>query len=299
LRAELTARQPQVVTLHYSTLAWSRRGLPFAFIALTSALRLRYRVLVWAHDPLPNEPGWKGALRRTLKSAGLLAAALIANATAVSIRPEMLRWARSRFVARKLVYCASPTNIAVSTWRPPDDLFTVATFGIAVGTEAHEAGPFAVIARALREKIGPFRLRLLGARTTTEKPPLATELEALGIECDVPGYLEPDELANRLAASHVFLSVRYELSTRSGTVAAALACGLPIVGVAGAETSEQLASTAVTRPLHDWTGIANAIATLAATPSELVAMSARSTALSVAEYSWEPGVAILRTLAAR
>jgi glycosyltransferase involved in cell wall biosynthesis len=297
LGTELATRRPRVVTLHYSTLAWGRRPSPFGLVALTVALRLRYRVLVWVHDPaLPETSDARSRILRVVKSIGLTTAALMANATAVSIRPEKLPWARRRLVARKVLYCASPTNMSTAAWQPPDDRFTVATFGIAVGTEAHEAGPLRLIAQSLRDAVGPFRLRLLGARSSSARPPLADELEGIGVECDVPGYLEPDELASRLAASHIFVSVRYELSTRSGTVAAALACGLPIAGGAGPETSEELRAVALTTPFGEWEQLAHAIAALDDTA--LTAMAERSRALAASEYSWEPGIAVLQRLAA-
>jgi glycosyltransferase involved in cell wall biosynthesis len=284
--------RPDEIVLHYSHLAWSRRGLPIAFTALVLACRVRAPVVTWVHDPdRITESHAKYRLVSWLKAIALRNAVRVGGSAVISVHPSRVYWMRT-VLARRVAFCPSPSNIGGGPRVPPDDMFTVACFGVQVATLDREAEPILAIARELAAELGPFRLRLLGATGDRGLPKMVDDLTELGVEVDCPGRLDPTVLRERLAASHVFLVTRSGLTTRSGTLAAAFACGLPVVGMEGSETAEPIdrAGVVMTAP-NDWSGMAAALANLARDPGYQRELSARSTAVSEQYYSWERAAA--------
>lgn len=284
---EAARSRPDRFVVHYSHLAWSRRGLPFGFLVVVLWFRLHAPVTLWLHDPgLVAQGRIRYRIASAVKGVALHLAVQIAGTGVVSVSPAALPWA-NKSIKRRLAFSPSPSNIGTMHRTPLDDLFTVACFGQGIGTAGHERDPIARVSRVLVERVGPFRLRLLGA--LDEKPSaLIAELERLGITCDAPGLLDPDSLRDRLAASHVFLMVRSGLTTRSGTLGAAFACGLPVVGMTGPETAYPIGEAGVilVRP-GDWQAMAEALAALAGDPARQEELSLRSEAVAREHYSWE------------
>jgi len=278
---------PDCVVLHYSHLAWSRLGLPFGFLALVAWFRLRGPVTLWLHDPgLVGQHRLRYRAGSALKGCGLHLAVRVAGTGVVTVNPVALSWVTSS-LANRVVLCPSPSNVGGKNRVPPVDLYTVACFGQGIGNARHEREPLTRVAEALVDRIGPFRLRLLGA--SDEAPAsLLADLGRLGVTCDVPGFLPPDDLRDRLAASHAFLMVRSGLTTRSGTLGAALACGLPVVGMRGPETAPPLTDAGVIAMADgDWQAMADALTTLARDRALQEELSRRSQAVAREHYSWD------------
>lgn len=277
---------PDRIVLHYSHLAWSRRGMPFGFLAIVAWFRLCAPVTLWLHDPGPVAPGrMRYRIASAVKGLALNLAVRVAGTGVASVNPAALGWA-TRSIRRRLVLCPSPSNVGARARTPPEDLFTVTCFGQGVGTTQREQGPMGNVARSLTERIGPFRFRLLGA--LDERPRLVADLERLGVTCDAPGFLDSDSLRDRLAASHAFLMVRSGLTTRSGTLGAALACGLPVVGMSGPETAPPITDAGVILVADgDWEAMADALARLARDPTLQEELSRKSEAVAREHYSWD------------
>jgi glycosyltransferase involved in cell wall biosynthesis len=204
----------------------------------------------------------------------------------VSVEPSRVYWAMG-FIRNRLAFCASPSNVGHAQWNPPSDMFTVACFGIDVDIVHREGPPISHVAEELARLIGPFRLRVLGASRVNGRQSFVEHLHNLGVECDVPGYLEADVVAERLAASHAYLASRGPLSSRSGALAAALGCGLPIVGYAGPETGFPVSEAGVVFVgSGDAKLLAEALAALSGDVARQAELSRRSSAAAEASMSW-------------
>ncbi len=296
VRERLRAK-PDVTLVHYSHLAWSRRGGTARLLALVAMCRATSRVVLWVHDPgVQKGGGARRAVRGWAKGVGLRSAIRVAGRGVVTVDPSVIPWMR-RSLLRCVVLCPSPSNIGFGVRTPPTDLFTVSCFGIDVASTDAEKGPLEQVCRALVALVGPFRLRLLGARSDTEPLPLAAGLSALGVVCDVPGALPADQLRAHLAASHAFVVLRRELSSRSGTLAAALACGLPVVGMRGPETAPPIFDAGVVFAARDdWRGFANELSALRDDPARQAELSARSSGAATRSLSWEVAARVVMEL---
>jgi glycosyltransferase involved in cell wall biosynthesis len=287
LRA-LWLHRPRRFLIHYSQLAWSRRGLPFGLLLLVAACRVFAPGCVWVHDP--DRVSTRRLLRHRLASAvkgvGLRSATRIAGMSVVSVEPSRIYWAKG-VIRNRLAFCASPSNVGHAQWNPPSDMFTVACFGIDVDVVHREGPPISHVAEELARLIGPFRLRVLGTSRANRTESFVEHLQMVGVECDAPGYLEADAVAERLATSHAYLAARGPLSSRSGALAAALACGLPIVGYAGAETGFPVNQAGVVFVgSGDAKLLAEALAALSGDVARQAELSRRSSQAAAASMSW-------------
>lgn len=277
---------PQLLVLHYSHLAWSRRGLPIGLIRVVLRARRLGPVLLWVHDPgridgrLPRQ-----RLASAAKAAGLWAASRLSAATVLTVHPSRVYWMRLQ--SHTTYFCPSPTNISSPPPTPPPDIFTVACFGIGLTSQPFVIARLRLIARRLTERIGPFRLRIVGSNEPIPRASLDYFLK-LGVTVDVVGELNSRETGERLAAAHVFLHIRGPVTSRSGTLAAAMACGLPVVGMSGEETGPPLDAGALFLvEADDIDAAADALAVLARDDDKRAQLSAASKSVAAAHYSWQ------------
>ncbi len=241
LRHQLRQAQSDCVLLHYSHLAWSRRGLPFGFLVVFGVCRSVTSTTVWVHDP--SRIGGRSLKHRAatfVKGAALRLAYRCGRGIVVSVEPTAVYWLGKR--SDDVAFVPSTGPLGRHDWAPVSGPFTLACFAQTQYSNDADKLLFAV-AVGLRDRIGPFKLRLLGAGAVD--PSFEDRLRKAGIELECPGYLERDALAEALRTSHAFLMTRAPLSSRNSSVAAALACGLPVTGNFGPETSEQLRQAAL------------------------------------------------------
>ncbi len=286
--------RPSFVLLHFSQMAWSRRGLPFGFVLVAARCRLAAPVTIWVHDP-DRIPGHRLRHRfaSMVKGVALRNVIRLCGSGVVSVPPASVYWARGR-VMRRLFFAPSPSNIGERRRNAPEDAFTVTCFGIDVGSRTRGEGIVRVAERLVGD-IPDLRVRLLGSVSDRSGSWAASQLRSMGVEVDEPGFLSPNELADRLAASHVFLSVREGLTPRSGAVAAALACELPVVGTVGSETTEPLTDAGIlTSANRDWDGIAQHIKTLHSDPQLQLRLSRQSAKVASQSYTWAGLAMVLR-----
>jgi len=277
--------RPDLVVLHYSHLGWSRRGLPFGLLLVVALSRAVGPVLLWVHDP----GGVRGfRLRQVLggiaKNWGLRSAVRIAGQAIVTVDPAVLPWLDG--ASCSVQFCPSPTNMASVPRQPPTDFFTVTCFGIALTTDAPTMRILEPTCVGLARVIGPFRLQILGANEPLSSE-LRDRLSAAGVIVDLPGAMSADDLGHALARSHVYWHAKGRLTTRSGTLSAALACGLPVVGMLGDETATPLdRGRVVVIGDLDVEGLISAIADLSSDPDRQQVLSAKSAFTSDEFYSW-------------
>lgn len=280
-------RRGELVVLHYSHLGWSRRGLPFGFLGVLALCRSRGRVVVWIHDPCLGDN--RGFLRRFARGAKGLAlyVATRMNQAVVTVDPAQIRWLRRSLLTR-VAFCPSPSNVGKTKRVPPRDLFTVTCFGIGASGRDFEREALRQVASKVVQEIGVFRVRLLGAWLTEDRPSIVSDLETAGVVCDAPGWLATHAIRERLGASHAFLCLREGLSSRSGTLAAALACELPAVGFRSDETSHPTTDAGViVTDKYDWDGIAESLISLARDEERQADLSRKSRLAYEQFFDWE------------
>jgi glycosyltransferase involved in cell wall biosynthesis len=119
-----------------------------------------------------------------------------------------------------------------------NEMPTVAVFGVTGGVAGQQE--LLQIAGALRlatEKLGKLRLLVFGRNADSAEENLREKLRDLPVVLRVTGVLPENELEPLLNSADVLLFVRGSISTRRGSAIAGIACGLPVIAIAGNETA--------------------------------------------------------------
>ncbi len=238
------ADRGSVIVLQYSPFCFARWGfapwLPLWFLAVRTR-RNRPALALMVHETHVPMQSWRWALMGLWQRVQLSALRLTADVVFTSIEP----WAvtlEAQIPRRPVHHLPVGSNFpdsrskrdAVRRQLGVDDrALVVATFG-----RSHPSwlGEYVVAAANAISATGmPLVLLVMGA----EAPELAGLDPSIAVHA--PGYLEAEELGGMLAASDLFLAPLIDgVSTRRGTVMAALQHGLPVVGTSGPLTDDVL-----------------------------------------------------------
>ena len=132
------------------------------------------------------------------------------------------------------------SNVGVRTrGRARGEDRTVVVFGVTENNVA-EATRIAHVVRTARRALPDLALRVMGRGAQQSMPVLQRELDRSGVRLSVHGVVAAREVALHIADSDVLLFLRGGASSRRGTIAAAIACGTPIVAERGPETSSPI-----------------------------------------------------------
>ena len=236
--------EPSAIVLQYMPFCFARWGfapwLPACLLAIR-ATGNRPTVALMVHEPYVPMNSWRWVLMGLWQRLQLGALRLTADVVFTSIEP----WAR-RFEAQlpKRPVHHLPVGSNFPDFRSQrhdergrmgvdEETLVVATLG-----RDHPAwlGDYVVAAaNAIAGAGRPLVLLSMGA----EAPRLSGLDPSIAVHS--PGYLEPGDLAGKLAASDLFLApLRDGISTRRGQLMAALQHALPVVGTVGPLTDSIL-----------------------------------------------------------
>lgn len=290
---EVRQFEPSLVVVHYSHLGWSKRGLPLGVLRVVGAARRIAPVVLWVHDPGRVE---RGTVRQRIagaaKGVGLAIAARLSRTCVVTVDPSRIYWMTTGIKERSR-FCPSPSSVGSFPVRAPTDIFTVNTFGIRLTSDAQTVAILSEFCLGLAARIGPFRLRILGDNAALPEDMTRT-LEEARVSVEIPGRLPAELLGELLASAHVYVHLRGVLSTRSSTLAAALSCGLAVVGAAGEETGPPLNDdvVAIVDALES-ANLVEMVVALKADRARLRALSAGAAETARRYYGWDVAATIV------
>jgi glycosyltransferase involved in cell wall biosynthesis len=167
-----------------------------------------------------------------------------------------------------------------------DKVFTIAVFG--VGSGGMEIREIADVARAVAEELGTLIVALLG-RGSSEAGPLLRNLTGeSAISLLVKGVTSVEGISTCLTRADALLFVRGEVSTRRGTVIAAIAHGLPVVGYGGRDSSWPITEAGlILGSVGDPAYLAKRLIELARDPSLSSSLRDRNRAAYRNYFSWD------------
>jgi glycosyltransferase involved in cell wall biosynthesis len=225
------------MVLQYNPFMYGRWGfapwLPAALLR-TRRRHPRLEVALMVHETYVPMLDWRWTLMGLWQRSQLLALHTLADVVFASIDSwaAMLGRLRPRKPAHHLPVGSNLPDMRVrraearASLGAPDDTVVVSAFGT-----AHPSRQLDYVVEAANAVAGsgvPTVVQNLGAG--------AAELHGIerSVRVSQPGYQSPAALAERLAATDLFLAPFVDgVSTRRGTVMAALQHGLPIVGTDG------------------------------------------------------------------
>ena len=277
--------RPPWVLLQYNPFSYGRWGVAPGLIREAAALRRRgARVAVMVHESWIELRDWRTALMGAYQWTQLRS--LLACSDAVLAATEAL----AGELGRKAVHTPvgsniTPLGVTSGTARERlgvGDELIVALFGTAHPSRALDYAEKAIVALASAEA-GDVTVLNLGTGTPA--------LDAgEGVRVDTPGPLGEVEISLRLSAADLcLLPFTDGLSTRRTTLMAALAHGLPVLGLRGTATDTVLTGhpqALMLTPAGDRPGFVHAAVEMAADRAALRARGESGRELYEAEFDW-------------
>jgi glycosyltransferase involved in cell wall biosynthesis len=247
-RLRTNLAQYDALVLQYNPFMYGRWGFaPWlaADIALLSARRRRARIVLMVHEPYVPMINWRWTLMGFWQRFQLLALRLPSDIVLASIEPWADRFA-TRWPSRPTFHLPVGSNLPdmrrvreAERARFGADAQTIilATFG--TGDPARLPEYIVAAAEAVARSARRVLLQNLGIGA----PPLHGLSDEVRVE--TPGALPAEAVARRLAGSDIYLASHHEgMSSRRGTMMAALQHGLPVVGTHGRLTDPTLRAEA-------------------------------------------------------
>lgn len=235
--------QPDWVILQYVPYSYNYYGTPFWLRSLASGLKARgYKLAVTCHEIFIDLEFSKAKYWPVALSQRLIAFALVRLADKVVVSIERTQRQLGRY-RRKVTRIPIGSNIlpipvtddqvqALRRELAPQGEFLFVSFGI-----RDQEAALRVLAD-LTKAGHPARLVLLGKLRPEQRQQTEQLIGTLGLEGRVTltGYLDNDQLFRVLRSGDAFMLLeekRGGLTTKSGSLAAAYAAGLPVIGTCG------------------------------------------------------------------
>jgi hypothetical protein len=284
--------------LQYTAMAWSKRGFPLGALFVIATLRARgVRCGVVMHEP------WKqGTVHTRLidKIRGIFQDWLIRSLHSLSalsiftLPLSQIPWLPSD--DPKSVFIPLGPNVPeiLSAQYPParvpgEPSRTVCVFCVSdLPGGAPEISDISSAARAAASAGVELRVIFVGRGTEAAAEEIAAAFEGSGIEIENRGLREPLEISRAIVESNVLLCVRGALNLRRGSALAGIACGVPIVGYAGAEHGTPLTEAGVLLvPLRDQPALGAALTRMLQDERLAVDLHRKNIATERKYFSWE------------
>jgi glycosyltransferase involved in cell wall biosynthesis len=281
------------VLLQYTALAWSRRGFPFAALAVLVILRRGdARVAVVFHEP--DRQGGSGLLQgvRGACQGWVIRRLYRRAAKAIFTVPlEMVAWLPKG--ENKAVFIPIGANIPErvnhrAAPSPAGQGKTVIVFGVTGAPETvREIEEIAGVMREASKALGQLRLVVVGRGSIEAREQLAKALERCDVELVVRGILPADEVAHEFEHADVLLFVRGAITPQRGSAIAGVACGLPIVGYRNGDVSGPLKEAGVEwSPWPDRDNLLRGLVRVLSDPSRWTELHERNLEMQKNWFSW-------------
>lgn len=240
--------RPDWVIPQYVPYSYNYYGVPFWFCALLARLKVKgYRVAVTCHE-IFIDMEWKSAKywpvavsqRIIAFTIGALADRIIVSIARTKRQMGLLHGKITRIPVGSNIVPVSISPLRLFELKrqyAPDGEFLFVSFGI-----RDQEAAVRVIADLVKEGL-PVKLLLLGKLSGAAVQKLNLQIGDLGLEkrVSVTGYLHSELLFETLSCGDAFILLeekRGGLTTKSGSLAAAYAAGLPVIGTAGHMTDD-------------------------------------------------------------
>lgn len=293
LEGESRSWRGRWVLVQYTALAFSSRGFPIRALGIFRILRRSgARIAVVFHDPFRHGG-------RRLRDR---------------VRGEIQEW-----VIRRIFAMADagifPDPLSKIGWLPRE---TSKAFSIPIGANIPEPNTrqskqdkgglkivvvfclsqdamlneelqdLAAAARIACERGASFRLVFSGRGTEEARGAIAAAFSGIPVDILILGLLKPEIVAERLGGADAMLSVRGRLYSRRGSAIAGIACGLPILGYAGAAEGTAIAEAGVMLVAYrDGAALGEALARVLAEPALAEEFRRRSIVAYRKYFSWD------------
>ncbi|MGH9733239.1 MAG: hypothetical protein ACRD8A_01450 [Candidatus Acidiferrales bacterium] len=295
LWAESAIRTSSWALLQYTTLAWSRRGLPFGAWVVLKLLRWRgLRCAVVFHEATRQTGDrWIDHLRGACQHWVIQRLYSGANVGIFLDPLDKIRWLPRN--ARKAVFIPIGANIPAND---PDDsdshehtdgTKTVAVFCLSdPPNRQRELADIAHAMKAVARQGVKARVVFLGRGTENARKEIDGIFDSTNVQAVTLGLQSAHEIKRILSDADVMLCVRGPLYMRRGSAIAGIACGLPIVAYAGEAEGTPLEEAGIELvPYLDREALGTALAHVLTDVRVLSDLRRRSVTAQKHYFSWD------------
>jgi glycosyltransferase involved in cell wall biosynthesis len=282
------------VLLQFTALNWSRHGFPFGALVTLAILRRRgARCAVVFHESFGRSgPRWIDRFRGAFQNWIGLALYLRANRSIFAAPLSSVPWlpkdaSNAAFISIGANIPAPEANHSAAAERNSSGK-TVAIF--CLSDPPHLQKQLDDISRAVRAATktdANLRVVFLGRGTAEAKDEIRSAFAQIPVRLSNLGLQDAEEISRVLAESDVMLCVRGPLYPSRGSALAGIACGLPIVGYAGAAEGTPLMEAGIELvPYLDADAMGRALARVLADDELRAALGLRSREAHSKLFSW-------------
>jgi len=292
LKDEARNWRGQWVLLQYTALSWSEHGFPSRVLRVMRALH-GARVAVVYHDVEPF--GGQRLIDRLRRNSQVrtMRAVQQRSLAIFTVPTDAISW----HPFHKYRHAFIPVGANFPEPIPPTVQATafaartpaVAVYGITGGAGGErEIREIAEAIRNAARALGALCLVVLGRNSEAAENDLREALRDAPVEVRVLGVLPPERVAKTLAQSDVLLFVRGEISTRRGSAIAGIACSLPIVAFAGAETAPPITEAGLALYSREMPGdLSRVLIKVLGDPGYRESLAGRSRQAQRQYFSWD------------
>jgi hypothetical protein len=298
LRVDASSWSGCWVLLQFTNLAWSRRGFPLQAPRVLEVLQqCGAKCGVVFHDAHPF--GGERMTDRVRRSCQLRVMKVLcerADRAVFTVPLDKIAWLPQR--PEKAIFipvganCPEP-RAAGSHIRPGvNGAKTVAVYSVTGGAETvREIADIGFAMKRGLRAAGPLNLVVFGRGSQEAESGLRAEFAGTRVNVESLGLLSPEDITQTLARADVLLFVRGSISTRRGSAIAGIACGLPIVCYAGAETAWPITEAGVLAvPQDDREALSEALERVLTDDALRASLSERSRRAQAQYFCW-PAIA--------
>lgn len=287
------------VLLQYTSLSWSRRGIPFRVLTLAKVLKRHGAKLAVVfhesegfHDHAAGFGGVLRGLRHGMQNWIIRRLYRLADSAIFTVPTENIHWLANEDKKSSFVPIGSNIpEISNAKQKSASDGNTLA-MGVFCVTEGaagvREAEQIAAIVRRACETIHPLRLVVFGRGAVAASPLLHRGLDDCDLDLSVLDVLPGEKAAQILSELDVLLYVRGEISPQRGVVMAAIASGVPLVGYGDPQKCFPVSAAGVLLvPLGDMQALSDALQRVLSDESVRRELRERNIAAQKKYFSWD------------
>jgi hypothetical protein len=296
-RAPLPSRGDWAI-LQYTAMGWSWRGFPAGAVVVMALLRVRgVRCGVVMHEPWSQgvlNLRFVDRIRAAFQNAVIRSLHWFGSLSVFTLPLAHIPWLRPG--DSKSVFIPLGPNVPENLSAPypplraagkPQKVISVFCLSEMPVLE-RELSDISFAARAASKAGANVRVVFVGRGTDSASQQIADAFKGSGIESETLGLQDPAVISRVIVESDVLLCVRGTLNLRRGSALAGIACGVPIVGYAGAEDGTPLTEAGVSlAPLYDQAALGEALARVLTDDSLAHAMHCKNVATERKYFSWE------------
>jgi len=291
LSKHLAQRRRPWLLVQYTSLAWSRHGIPFGFVALIRRLKnAGFRILVVYHDPDAfGGERLRDRLRRRIQLAIFRHTSHLVDKIVTTVSKEYVNWMKSSAIRAKVLFVPVGSNLTTQPARhesTKEEVPVIIVFGFS--SLQTEAELIALVLMRASKEIGPLHLIVFGRGARIVEGILRPIVKGSPVSLEAYGIVESDQAGQLFDRASVQLFIRSGLSSRRGSAIAGIGRGVPVVGFFDAETAFPITEAGVRLvPVGDVESLIRELVLLLRQPALRAELSQRSLVAVQRYFSWD------------